>query len=689
MRETTAISPAWAYLAAAIALGGLSPVIAKSLLAHMPLEALLVWRYALAAAAVAAAGALMPQRIAPRGRPRAASMFALAVVAILGSGVGAFLFTSSLLYAPAAVSNAVSKTGPLFVAFLAYAVLQEQVSLGAASLLAAMLLAAGLLSAGEMRAGEGEAMLPLLGAALAASAGLTRAVAEVAAKAALAEWPPAAVAAARFGGGVLVAAVAVAVRGGGFALPASAADWWLLVFLAVVATAVPLVLYYRAMQALPVHVVAGVRTTAPVVTAIASWALLGERLNLLHWLGIGALLLAAYAMGSIPPARRRAGRMASLSASLVRFVAAVVVVAVLVAGALQAWQLQGLLRRQTRAAVGRSAALIGELLAVSPPAPQPLLRGYLERVVSERLTTPGYVVEFGYLVAVDANNTPLAWAFAPGQRWPPLSPARLASLVVSYGPRALGRRDLLPATVVVSEGGQTVGKLYAGYRASVAVGPFLSVAARTAVLAGVMAALAALAAAGLVKSALGPLAQAASDLLEQARSATVAGPAPSSAGSAAVSPMTAADGAAASALAEWLRSRMTVLPVGLTINAAAAARAPADGLAEWVVAAADAAEETEGILCGAVDGWLICCWGVREAEEDDCLRAYAWAELIGAPIAVVSAGESALDALRRAVADLSDQSTDRPLILATDAFARACGRLQFRPGPRGFLEVTE
>lgn len=669
-----AASP-WPAVAVAVVLGGGSPVLSKYLLRSLTLESLLVWRYTLSLLVLLPLVRWRPAgaSAAAEGRARAPSpvaYLALACVAILGSGVGAVLFTSSLQYAPAAVSNALSKTGPLFVAFLAHLLLNESVSLGTVGLLVAMLLAAGLLGAGEATQPLTPAPIPLLGAGLAAAAGLSRAVAEVAAKSSLSVWPAVNVAAARFLGGAALAAAMGLFRPGTLGdTPASPHEWLVLLTLAWVCTALPIALYYWGMARLPVHMATGVRTSGAVVTALLSWAALGEGLNLLHLLGIAALLLAAYAMASLTPqARATVRRRRGPIRAMLELVTAVVAGSVLLAGLLQAWQLQALMQRQVHATLGRTAAIVGEVVGLGDSIPQAALHSFVQRVVSEQISTPGYAAEFAYIVVADAAGTPVAWAFREGDAWDATPAREKARALVRQGPAALGRLDLLPAHVAVSSDGRSVGDLYIGYRASIAWWPLLAVLARTGALAAVLALVTAAAVSGIVRSALGPLAAVAAHLREQAEGAVArAHEAPASSA-----------GPAAGVISDWLRSGVVVLPYDERPRIVACARAP-DDPADWLATAAANLAESEGRIVGAARGWLVVAWGAEEIEVDDPTWAYLWAVALpaGPRVLMLVEGNWAglLDDLAKAEAYLEapGAAPEASVILATPAYADLAG----------------
>lgn len=686
-RQGFAQSP-WPAVVVAVLLGGASPVLSKYLLRTVSVESLLIWRYTLSLLVLlpvirwGAGRRRMSERPA-QARPFA--YFSLACVAILGSGVGAVLFTSSLAYAPAAVSNSLSKAGPLLVAFLAYLLLNEAVSLGTISLLVAMLLAAGLLGAGEASGPLTRAPIPMLGAVLAVAAGLTRALAEVAAKSSLSVWPAVNVAAVRFLGGAVIAAVLGLARPGTLGLlPQTPEQWLALLTLSWLCTALPIALYYRGVARLPVHIVTGVRTSGAVVTAVISRVTLGESLNILHWLGIGSLLLAAYAMASLPtqPARPRAKRRGPVR-SLLHFVTMVVAGSVLLTGLLQAWQLQALMQRQVQATLGRAAALVGEVVGLGDALPRSALRSFTQRAVEEHISTPGYTAEFVYIVVTDASGNPVAWAFRRGYGWDGTPEHEKALRLVRGGPEALGRHDLLPAHVTVYGDGTHVGDLYIGYRASIAWWPLLAVLARTGALAAVLALAAAAGVSRAVRGALGSLAAVVTEVHERAVVA-----AEDSRSSPSVT-----QGQLFASLEDWLREEHVVLPYDRRPRVVALARAPGD-IQEWLGVALAALAESDGSLAGTAKGWLVAQWGGDVLEVDDPTRAYLWAAALPGDkllAAVDGDWESLADVIDRATAWLEEQGPHPGgMILATQDFAGlAAERLTLEQADEGLYRVED
>lgn len=85
-------------------------------------------------------------------------------------------------------------------------------------------------------------------------------------------------------------------------LPASV--WWSIIYLAVVATALVLILQNTAQQVVKPHTAALIFVLEPVFAAVFGWLLLGEQLGLTGWLG-GLLVVAGMIVGELRPARSR------------------------------------------------------------------------------------------------------------------------------------------------------------------------------------------------------------------------------------------------------------------------------------------------------------------------------------------------------------------------------------------------
>ncbi|HLR45726.1 MAG TPA: DMT family transporter [Deinococcales bacterium] len=77
--------------------------------------------------------------------------------------------------------------------------------------------------------------------------------------------------------------------------------WWSVLYLALVATALVLVLQNVAQKYVPPHTAALIFVLEPVFAAVFSWLVLGEQLGLYGWLG-GILVVGGMVLGEIRPA---------------------------------------------------------------------------------------------------------------------------------------------------------------------------------------------------------------------------------------------------------------------------------------------------------------------------------------------------------------------------------------------------
>lgn len=77
--------------------------------------------------------------------------------------------------------------------------------------------------------------------------------------------------------------------------------WWSVLYLALVATALVLVLQNVAQKYVPPHTAALIFVLEPVFAAVFSWLVLGEQLGLYGWLG-GILVVVGMVLGEIRPA---------------------------------------------------------------------------------------------------------------------------------------------------------------------------------------------------------------------------------------------------------------------------------------------------------------------------------------------------------------------------------------------------
>jgi drug/metabolite transporter (DMT)-like permease len=683
----------WVVVTAALT--GAAPVLTKSLLTSTtsPLSpaTILTWRYLLALLLVGPMAFFAPRRLGekpPASQRTLASKLCLGVVAIFGSGIAALLFTVSLLHAPAAVTNGLSRAGPLFVAFMAYVWLQEDVSFGSISMVAAMLIAAAMLSTGQSGGSESTVAEPLLlGAGLAVAAGILRATSEVAAKAALNAWHPSHVAAARFGGGAVLALAygLISHSRGELLLPTTLQHWGVLLILAWVCTALPIVVYYSAVRSLPIHLAVGLRTSGTAITAILSWIALGEHLAPVHILGLAALLLVAYAMAHLPSeAPRRVPRMTRLSSRLVTFVAAVVAIAVMLTGALQAWQLYGVVSSQTEASLARAAVFVSHLVDLQPQVPASVTQSYFDRLVRDEISGGGYPAEFSYIILANDEGVPQAFAFRPDD-WPQGMRSHMAQTLAREGPDTFRRPDLLPVHFPFVTPTGTRMHLYAGYRAGLLWGRLASLALRTILLAALLALVAAYVAGSLVRGALAPLAGMSAELRREIADARTPTHRPS-AGEPALPDQ--ANLALLAGMADLLASDASALPdLAPPPDAVLAALTPPQSVATptelklWLNDAILLAAELDGAVVGIWRGSLLVAWGLTEAEEDDPLRAYAWCVGVAASEGFLFASADWDRAMREELAPAPGTSTTEgfPLRATAGLMDRAAARLQGEP----------
>ncbi|MBC7289528.1 MAG: hypothetical protein H5T86_16085 [Armatimonadetes bacterium] len=141
--------------------------------------------------------------------------------------------------------------------------------------------------------------------------------------------------------------------------------------------------------------------------------------------------------------------------------------------------------------------------------------------------------------------------------------------------------------------------------------------------------------------------------------------------------------------AAWLRHDLCILPENFSPDAVIGAVRPMspDEPGSWPEQAEVAAEETEGVVCGALHGWLLCCWGMMDPERDDCLRAYLWAARLDRAVTVLAAGPRAIDELRNALLALDRMWPPGPNAFATPSFAARCHALEFAKAGEGLLEI--
>jgi drug/metabolite transporter (DMT)-like permease len=80
------------------------------------------------------------------------------------------------------------------------------------------------------------------------------------------------------------------------ALPQSTGAWASLVTLGIVHTGVMYVLLYGAIQKLPTALTGALSFIYPIAAIFVDWFAFGHRLELLQWIGVAAILLAAAGM---------------------------------------------------------------------------------------------------------------------------------------------------------------------------------------------------------------------------------------------------------------------------------------------------------------------------------------------------------------------------------------------------------
>ncbi len=488
---------------AGAAAGGVAPAVTKLLLQQMPMAALLTARYGIAAAVLTAAAAAARPRLRGEGR---APVISLIAVAALASGAGAFAFTASLYSVPAAVSNALSKAGPVFVAVLAQALLLERVGAATWGLLAAMVVASSILTA---RGTAGPAAGIFAGGVLLAlAAGLLRALGEVSAKSALSGYSPTAVTWVRLAGGAGIAAAVAGATGDLRTLGSLApGQWLLLAILGGPCTAGAIWLYYTGAARCPIHIAAGLRTIGVISTAFASWAMLGEGLAAAQWLGIGSLIAAAYALATAAPVARRPVSLTPLQ-KLTLGVAAGAALAVLASGGLLAVQLRAGAMAQMERTVRHTAALVAEVIRASPRPNRILLQRYFKQLVSMR---QGEGPAFAYVVLTDADGNPIAWAFDQKVAAGPGAKAAQMARDVAYGSLRLPRAVVRARAHISSEGVNYV--LHAGLWLEWLVRPLATLVLRTLLVAAAVAVGAGAIAWWAARAAAGPLAAGAAEVL--------------------------------------------------------------------------------------------------------------------------------------------------------------------------------
>ncbi len=523
------------FVVAGVILQGLSPVLTKLLLMDgLSRESVVTARYLLAVALMIPFGIPHKRREGPTAPPRPQDWLGLFLVGALGSGVGALLFTAALEYSSAGVVNSISKTAPIFVAFLGYLTLSERVSSVRLLLVGAMVGADALIGLGELSFGGPEARMRLLGDGLALLAGITRATAEILAKGALNRFSPSTVTLWRFGGGVLVTG-AVSLSNGSWPdlLELGSRGIFLLLLLGGVSTALSMYLYYRGTAEIPVHVAVSLKILGAVVTAVVSWVVLRETLNLYHVAGMGVLISGGYllvirtaretpaAAGEpqepAPAAPQEPATRGQLRARLTWIIASIIVATLLASTLLSIRHTNNVVRQQTRLTMGKVASVLVQLTSLEDPVSRNSLQQFIDRVVRHRLRDELFSVDIVYIVVADENDNVLAFAVneditlvtRDGRPYRPTDPRAAQQLVAMSRAGQLGRRqDLIPVRATLRGNGYDAERspyVEIGCKRSIANRVLAEIAIRNLVLVMVLVALGIAVASGWVRRMTHPL----------------------------------------------------------------------------------------------------------------------------------------------------------------------------------------
>lgn len=270
-------------------------------MSQQPLANIVFWRCVFGAVTLlfvcAALGFLRPGVITKR-------QLALAVlggVAIVANWL--FLFAAYPL-ASISIATAVYNTQPFMLVALGVLVIGERP--GAAKLAWLVVAFAGMLAIVEGRPNAGgEAGSYLLGVAFALCAAFLYALAAIIAKA-LKGVPPHLIALIQVSIGILMLAPFADFG----VLPATATGWLWLLAIGIVHTGLMYVLLYGAIQKLPTSLTGALSFIYPIVALLVDLAAFGQRLGLLQWIGVAAILFAA-AGSTLGWRGKRAGRQVS------------------------------------------------------------------------------------------------------------------------------------------------------------------------------------------------------------------------------------------------------------------------------------------------------------------------------------------------------------------------------------------
>lgn len=643
----------YAFVLAAVILGGLAPVFTKLLLLRgVEGPTIVAARYALAVFLLLPFG--LPHRTRQGPPPDRRAWITLILVGAFGSGVGALLFTAAVDLASAGVVNAISKTAPIFVALFSYFTLRERVTYLRLLLIGVMVAADVLIVAGELTFSGQLVSARLLGDLLALGAGMTRAAAEILGKSALRRFQPSTVALWRFGVGLIIAAGVSAGTGGWGSLQGlDAGGWGILLALAWVSTALYMALYYRGLSEIPAHVAVSLRLLGAIVTVIVSWFVLGEALTPYHIAGIAVLLSGAYllvlrsAQPVAPTAAARPVRRpwTRLRPRLVGLVILLVSCSVGVVWYLSVRHSAQLIHQQVQLTVGEIAAILVEFGGLEERPSWQSYQQYLQRVVGHRVEGHTYALEVVYVAALDPRGNIGAFATTPelevmgksGHAYRAHDRESMRQLLAAMeGPAR--RRDFITATANLVIDGQIVGSLRMGCKREISEGMVGEIVGRSAVAALTVLLLAAAITAVVIGGIMDPIERLAADLS--------APPGDGRADANEVEQIRRALGVVGEAIGLERRT-ITALSVGLaarTIDAEPIAPpkdrawlavntvgAPelADFAAQIEAVAREAARQG-GVLAGAAGGVVMAHWG---AERDDALRAVLAARAVSEALA--------------------------------------------------------
>ncbi|MBM3472206.1 MAG: HAMP domain-containing protein [Armatimonadetes bacterium] len=435
---------AYYLIVLAVLLQGLSPVLTKLLLRDDGLSAstTVAARYVIAVLFLLPFGVPSATNAVREGKPRRRDWIALIFVGGFGSALGALLFTKALETAPAGVVNALSKTAPIFVAFIAYYTLRERISSVRFTLVFVMVAADVLIGLGEYKAAAtSELGLRLGGDVLAVLAGLSRALAEILSKGTLRRFSPTTVALARFGVGAVVGAIAC-IGGGAWGELAhlSLRGWLILIGLGGICTSLSMSIYLRGLAEAQAHVAVSLRLLGAIVTVIFSWVILQESLHPLHVAGIAILVFTSYIIvtraAHVPEAPRptpeeergteariateeeivpRTPSRLSLKLKIASVVVVVVFVTMFASSTLSLQHTEAVVRQELRLMMGQIATNVAQLQQLPDPPARQTLQAYSERIVRQEIKGEAYSVRIVFLAILDERGHISAFAVNPRQ----------------------------------------------------------------------------------------------------------------------------------------------------------------------------------------------------------------------------------------------------------------------------------